>query len=131
MQPKKILIVDDDPSIREILTTQLARLHFETAAAANGQEAVELFLSEKPDLVLMDILMPVMDGLAACKKMRSLEKKDTRVPILFLTARETRHDQMSSALSGGDDFITKPISLQDLCARVQAALARAKRPPAS
>jgi len=123
---KKILIVDDDSSIREILSTQLARLNFQTAAAADGKEAVELFKSERPDLVLMDMMMPVMDGLAACHKMRALEKKGARVPILFLTARGTRHDQISSALSGGDDFITKPISLQDLRERVEAALARAK-----
>ena len=130
MKQKKILIVDDDPSIREILSTQLSRLGFLTAAAADGKEAVELFKSEKPDLVLMDMLMPVLDGLAACQQIRALEKKVTRVPILFLTARDTRHDQISSALSGGDDFITKPISLQELRERVEAALAHAKHKPA-
>jgi two-component system, OmpR family, response regulator len=131
MNQKKILIVDDDPSIREILSTQLTRLNFQTAAAANGKEAVELFKSEKPDLVLMDMMMPVMDGLVACQKIRALEKTGARVPILFLTARDTRHDQISSALCGGDDFITKPISLQELRERVEAALAHAKHKPAS
>jgi len=130
MNRKKILIVDDDPSIREILSTQLSRLSFQTAAAADGKEAVELFKSEKPDLVLMDMMMPVLDGLAACQQIRALEKKGTRVPILFLTARDTRHDQISSALSGGDDFITKPISLQELRERVEASLAHAKHKPA-
>ncbi|MCX5797700.1 MAG: response regulator [Elusimicrobia bacterium] len=130
MNRKKILIVDDDASIREILSTQLSRLSFQTAAAADGKEAVELFKSEKPDLVLMDMMMPVLDGLAACQQIRALEKKGTRVPILFLTARDTRHDQISSALSGGDDFITKPISLQELRERVEAALAHAKHKPA-
>ena len=130
MKQKKKLIVDDDPSIREILSTQLSRLSFQTAAAADGKEAVELFKSEKPDLVLMDMMMPVLDGLAACQKIRALEKKGTRVPILFLTARDTRHDQISSALSGGDEFITKPISLQELRERVEAALAHAKHKPA-
>jgi DNA-binding response OmpR family regulator len=129
MKQKKILIVDDDASIREILSTQLSRLGFTTAAAADGKEAVGLFQSEKPDLVLMDMMMPVLDGLAACQQMRALEKKGTRVPILFLTARDTRHDQISSALSGGDDFITKPISLQELRERVEAALAHAKHKP--
>jgi DNA-binding response OmpR family regulator len=130
MNRKKILIVDDDPSIREILSTQLSRLSFQTAAAADGKEAVELFKSEQPDLVLMDMMMPVMDGLAACQQIRALEKKGARVPILFLTARDTRHDQISSALCGGDDFITKPISLQDLRERVEAALAHSKHKPA-
>jgi len=131
MNKKKILIVDDDPSIREILSTQLGRLNFLTAAAADGKEAVALFKSEKPDLVLMDMMMPVLDGLAACQEIRALEKKEARVPILFLTARDTRHDQISSALSGGDDFITKPISLQELRERVEAALAHAKHKPSS
>ena len=129
MNQKKILIVDDDSSIREIISTQLSRLNFLTLSAANGKEAVELFKSEKPDLVLMDMLMPVMDGLTACQKIRALEKKGARIPILFLTARDSRHDQISSTLSGGDDFITKPISLQELRERVEAALVHAKHKP--
>jgi DNA-binding response OmpR family regulator len=131
MKQKKILIVDDDPAIREILSTQLSRLGFMTAVAADGKEAVDLFKSESPDLVLMDMMMPVLDGLAACQQIRALEKKGTRVPILFLTVRDTRHDQMSSALSGGDDFISKPISLQELREHVEAALAHAQHKPAS
>jgi two-component system OmpR family response regulator len=129
MNQKKILIVDDDPSIREILSTQLGRLNFQTATAADGKEAVSLFKSEKPDLILMDMMMPILDGLKACQEIRALEKKGVRIPILFLTARDTRHDQISSALSGGDDFITKPISLQELRERVETALARAKHKP--
>lgn len=126
MNKKKILIVDDDPAIREILSTQLARLNYQACAAADGKEALAMFKADKPDLILMDMMMPVLDGLQACQKIRALEKKGGRVPILFLTARDTRHDQISSVLSGGDDFITKPISLQDLRERVEAALARAK-----
>ena len=131
MKQKKILIVDDDFSIREILSTQLGRLGFATAVAADGREGIDAFKSEKPDLVLMDMMMPVMDGLTACQQIRAWEKdkKASRVPILFLTARDTRHDQISSALSGGDDFITKPISLQELRERVEAALAHAKHKP--
>lgn len=127
---KKILIVDDDPSIREVLSTQLGRLHYDTVTAADGEEAVALFKSENPDLVLMDLMMPRLDGLAACQKIRALEKRRSRVPILFLTARDTQHDKLSSALSGGDDFVSKPISLQDLREHVEAALARwAQRKP--
>ncbi|MBI5631477.1 MAG: response regulator [Elusimicrobia bacterium] len=123
---KKILVVDDDPAIREVLSTQLARLHYDTVSAADGQEAVALFKSEKPDLVLMDLMMPSMDGLAACQKMRALEKQGRRTPILFLTARESHQDKLSSALSGGDDFISKPVSLQELREHVESALQQSK-----
>jgi DNA-binding response OmpR family regulator len=124
---KKILIVDDDPSIREILATQLGRLHYDTATAEDGEQAVIRFKSEKPDLILMDVMMPRMDGLTACQKIRASEKQGLRTPILFLTARDTQHDKLSSALSGGDDFVTKPISLQELREHVEAALAHVKK----
>ena len=124
---KKILIVDDDPSIREILSTQLGRLQYDTVTASDGHEAVSLFKSTKPDLVLMDLMMPLMDGLAACQKIRSTEKKGARIPILFLTARDTQQAKLSSALSGGDDFISKPISLQELREHVESALAHVKK----
>ena len=77
-KPTKILIVDDDPSIREILSTQLGRLRYDTVLAANGLQAISAFKSEKPDLVLMDLMMPIMDGLTACQKIRALEKKGQR-----------------------------------------------------
>jgi DNA-binding response OmpR family regulator len=125
--PKKILVVDDDPTIREVLSTQLSRLNYDTVTAANGEEAVALFKAEKPQLVLMDLMMPRMDGLAACQKIRNLEEKGTRTPILFLTARDTPHNRLSSAMSGGDDFISKPISLQELRERVEAALEHSKQ----
>ena len=122
----KILVVDDDPSIREILATQLSRLQFETVTAADGEEALVAFKKEKPDVILMDVMMPRMDGLTACQKIRASEKRGARVPILFLTARDSQHDKMSGALSGGDDFVTKPISLQELRERVENALAKKK-----
>jgi DNA-binding response OmpR family regulator len=125
-RPTKILVVDDDASIREILSTQLGRLKYETVLAGNGQEAIDAFKAEKPDLVLMDLMMPTMDGLTACQKIRAMEKRGQRTPILFLTARGSQQDKLSSALSGGDDFISKPISLQELRERVEAALTHAR-----
>ena len=113
--------------VHEILSTQLGRLRYDTVLAANGLQAISAFKSEKPDLVLMDLMMPIMDGLTACQKIRALEKKGQRIPILFLTARDSQHDKLSSALSGGDDFISKPISLQELRERVEAALAHARK----
>jgi DNA-binding response OmpR family regulator len=129
-QPRrtKILIVDDDASIREVLATQLERLSYDTAVASDGEEGIALFERERPDLVLLDLMMPTMDGLKACQKMRALEKKGARVPIVFLTARDGTHDKLSTTLSGGDDFVSKPISLEELRERVEAALARARRP---
>ncbi|MBI5625448.1 MAG: response regulator [Elusimicrobia bacterium] len=126
MLHKKILVVDDDPFIREILATQLSRLHYRTAVAADGEEAVSAFKKEKPDLILMDLLMPRLDGLDATQRIRALEKKGARVPILFLTAREGSQNKLSSIISGGDDFVTKPVTFQELAGRVEEALKRAK-----
>jgi DNA-binding response OmpR family regulator len=126
MTPKKILIVDDDSSIREVLATQLTRLHYETQTAPDGEAGVAAFKKFKPDLVLMDVMMPKLDGLAACQQMRASEKKGARTPILFLTARDSHHDKLTSAISGGDDFVSKPVSLQELRERVEKALEKGR-----
>jgi DNA-binding response OmpR family regulator len=124
---RKILVADDEPSIREILSIQLARMGYEVALACDGVEAVEAYESQKPDLILLDVMMPRLNGLDACQKIRALEKKSgRRVPILFLTARDSTHDRTSAALSGGDEFVIKPVSLQELRERVEAALKKAK-----
>jgi two-component system OmpR family response regulator len=124
---RKILVADDEPSIREILSIQLARMGFEVVTAEDGLEAVAAYEAEKPDLVLMDVMMPRLNGLNACQQIRALEKKSgRRVPVLFLTARDSTHDKTSAALSGGDEFISKPVSLQELRERVEAALKKAK-----
>lgn len=124
---RKILVVDDDSSIREILSTQLARLGYDVELAADGQEALDAFKAAPPDLVLMDVMMPVLDGLTACSKIRGLEKKGgRRVPILFLTARDSRHDKTSAALSGGDDFVNKPVSIDELRERLDVALRKTR-----
>lgn len=123
----KILVVDDDASIREILSTQLARLGYDVELAADGQEALDAFKAAPPDLVLMDVMMPVLDGLTACQKIRAHERKSgRRVPVLFLTARDSRHDKTSAALSGGDDFVPKPVSIDELRERLDAALRKSK-----
>jgi len=124
---RKILVADDEPSIREILSIQLARMGFEVVTAEDGVEALAAYEAEKPDLVLMDVMMPRLNGLNACQQIRALEKKSgRRVPVLFLTARDSTHDKTSAALSGGDEFISKPVSLQELRERVEAALKKAK-----
>jgi DNA-binding response OmpR family regulator len=124
---RKILVADDENSIREILSIQLARMGYEVVLAADGLEAVAAYETEKPDLVLLDVMMPRLNGLNACQQIRALEKKSgRRVPVLFLTARDTTHDKTSAALSGGDEFVAKPVSLQELRERVEAALKKAK-----
>ena len=124
---RKILVADDEPSIREILSIQLARMGFEVVTAEDGLEAVAAYEAQRPDLVLLDVMMPRLNGLNACQQIRMLEKKSgRRVPVLFLTARDSTHDKTSAALSGGDEFISKPVSLQELRERVEAALKKAK-----
>ena len=126
-QRPKILVADDDLSIREILSIQLARMGYAVALAGDGVEAVAVYAEERPDLVLLDVMMPRLNGLDACQQIRALEKKSgRRVPVLFLTARDTTHDKTSAALSGGDEFIAKPVSMQELRERVEAALKRGK-----
>jgi DNA-binding response OmpR family regulator len=124
---RKILVADDESSIREILSIQLARMGYEVVLADDGVEAIAAYEAEKPDLVLLDVMMPRLNGLNACQQIRALEKKSgRRVPILFLTARDSTHDKTSAALSGGDEFVAKPVSLQELRERVEAALKKAK-----
>jgi DNA-binding response OmpR family regulator len=125
-KPQKILVVDDDASIREILATQLSRLNYETVTAGDGEEGVKAFKKERPDLVVLDVMMPRMDGIAACQQMRESERKGRRTPIIFLTARDSHHDKLTSAISGGDDFCSKPIAFQELRERVEKALAKKK-----
>lgn len=124
---KKILVVDDEPSIREILAIQLSRMGYEVTIAADGEEGLEAYKKDKPDLILLDLMMPRLDGLTVCQNIRTLEKQSGgRVPILFLTARDTRHDKTSAALSGGDDFVAKPVSMQELRDRVDAVIGKAR-----
>ena len=126
---KKILVADDDASIREILAIQLARMGYAIVLAEDGEEAVSAYEKESPHLIMLDVMMPRVNGLEACLRIRALEK-DTgkRVPILFLTARDTPHDKTTAALSGGDEFVSKPVSLQELRERVEAALRKKAEP---
>ena len=124
---RKILVADDENSIREILSIQLARMGYEVVLAGDGAEAVAAYEAEKPDLVILDVMMPRVNGLNACQQIRTLEKNaGRRVPVIFLTARDTTHDKTSAALSGGDEFVAKPVSLQELRERVEAALKKGK-----
>jgi two-component system alkaline phosphatase synthesis response regulator PhoP len=116
----KILLVDDEKDIVEFLQYNLEQEGFEVISANDGKEAVER-LSEKPDLVVLDVLMPKMDGFEVCKKIRSMEDfKNT--PVIFLTAKTAEIDEIQGLNLGADDFIQKPISPRKLIARVKSNL---------
>lgn len=117
---RKILIVDDEKNIVDILKFNLEKSGFETVEAYDGAEGVEKAYSESPDLILLDIMLPKMDGFEACKKIR--EKLST--PIIMLTAREEEVDKILGLELGADDYITKPFSVRELMARIKANLRR-------
>ncbi len=116
-----ILIVDDDARIRDVVRFALEDSGFRTTEAATGQDALALFGKSPADLVVLDIGMPEMDGLEACRELR----KSSTVPILFLTARDDEIDRILGFQLGGDDYVTKPFSPRELVLRIKAILARA------
>ncbi|MDD4843947.1 MAG: response regulator [Anaerotignum sp.] len=117
---KKVLIVDDEKNIVEIIAFNLKKEGYNILKAADGVEGVKLALEENPDLILLDIMMPKMDGYEACKKIR--EKKNT--PIIMLTARAEEVDKVLGLELGADDYVTKPFGVRELMARVKANLRR-------
>ncbi|WP_161890053.1 response regulator transcription factor [Pontibacter russatus] len=118
----KILVVDDDPDIVEMLQYNLTREGYEVSEAGNGSIALEVAKAVKPDIILMDVMMPVLDGIAACRQLRELEEfRNTH--IIFLTARSEEFSEVAAFEAGADDFITKPIKPRALLSRL-AAFAR-------
>jgi two-component system OmpR family response regulator len=118
----KILVVDDDPHIREVLSFALGEAGFETIEAEDGARAIEAFARTKPDLVVLDIVMPELDGTDVCRRIRAT----SAVPILFLSSRDDEVDRILGLELGGDDYLTKPFSPRELVARVRAVLRRVK-----
>lgn len=118
---KRILIVDDEIPIAEILRINLEKEGYTTLVAHDGQTALELALSENPDAILLDVMLPKMDGFEVCRKIRE-NKRST--PILMLTARDEEVDKVLGLELGADDYITKPFSVRELMARVKANLRR-------
>lgn len=122
METKKILIVDDDPKLRAMLRMILENRRYEVVESANGYEAIAETSRSAPDLILMDVMMPVMDGLESCRAIR----KFSTCPIIMLTAKGEDYDQVFGLESGADDYIVKPFNTAVLMARIEAALRRAK-----
>lgn len=117
----RILIVDDEPAIVRGLEDNLRFEGYQTLAATNGTDAIALALEQGPDLVLLDIMMPTMSGWDVCRELR---RKGIDVPIIMLTARAEEVDRVRGLELGADDYVTKPFSLRELLARVQAVLRR-------
>lgn len=118
---KKILIVEDEKNIVDILSFNLGREGYETVAAYDGQAGLSLARSEKPDLILLDLMLPKMDGFDVC---RAVRETDRSTPIIMLTAREEESDKVFGLELGADDYITKPFAMRELLARVKANIRR-------
>ena len=117
----KLLVVDDEPNILELLATSLRFAGFEVVTAANGREALEKAETESPDLAVLDVMLPDMDGFTVTRKLRSSGRL---FPVLFLTAKDDTEDKVTGLTVGGDDYVTKPFSLDEVVARIRAVLRR-------
>lgn len=117
----RLLVVDDEPNIRELLATSLRFAGFEVGTAANGREALEQARRSRPDLVVLDVMMPDMDGFAVVRRMRG---EGLTAPVVFLTARDATEDKVTGLTVGGDDYVAKPFSLEEIVARIRAVLRR-------
>jgi two-component system OmpR family response regulator len=117
----RLLVVDDEPNILELLSASLRYAGFEVTTASDGQQALELASRNRPDLLVLDVMMPGLDGFAVVRKLR---ERGIHAPVVFLTARDATEDKITGLTLGGDDYITKPFSLEEVVARIRAVLRR-------
>ncbi|MBB5719462.1 two-component system OmpR family response regulator [Stakelama sediminis] len=123
--PRTILVVDDDPHIRQLLIFALAKAGFDTLEAEDGEQALSRADEHHPDLIVLDINMPKMDGLEVCRRLRA----NSSVPIFFLSSRDEEIDRVLGIELGADDYVVKPFSPREVVARITAILRRASAPP--
>lgn len=124
MENIKVLVVDDEPSIRDLLSRQLRFAGFSVAAVGNGNDAVIAAEKSSPDIILLDVMLPDMNGFSVTKAIRA---KGIDVPVLFLSARDEEADRVTGLTVGGDDYVTKPFGLDEVVARIHAILRRSKK----
>jgi len=117
-----ILVVDDEPAVRDALERALRAQHYTVLTAADGRQALDAIAEHGPDLILLDVLMPVMDGFEACRRLR---EAGDRTPVLILTARDTVGDRVEGLDAGADDYVVKPFALEEVLARLRALERRA------
>lgn len=117
----RLLVVDDEPNIRELLSTSLRFAGFDVVAAGNGREALTAAEEHNPDLAVLDVMLPDMDGFTVTRRLRAAGR---HFPVLFLTARDDTKDKVTGLTVGGDDYVTKPFSLDEVVARIRAVLRR-------
>ena len=122
-------MVDDDPGIRDVVCFALQKAGFATATAGDGEQALARFAADPPALVVLDILMPELDGVEVCRRLRA-DAKGRATPIVFLSSKDDEVDRIVGLEVGGDDYVAKPFSPRELVARVRAILRRAATPPA-
>ena len=122
MPGEHLLLVDDEDNLRSMLEAALRHNGFEVTSAANGRDALEHATAARPDLIVLDVMLPDLDGFEVCRRLRS---DGHRTPVLFLTAKDATEDKVRGLTIGGDDYLVKPFSLEELVARAQAVLRRA------
>lgn len=122
---KTILVVDDEPNIVDLLVFNLEKEGYDTIVANDGITAVDMALKEKPDLILLDVMIPKLDGISVCKKIR-YALNISNIPILMISARDTESDKIVGLEMGADDYITKPFQTRELMARIKANLRKAE-----
>src|SRR5215469_14806767 len=120
----RVLVVDDEPNIRELVQVALKFHGCAVSTAASGREAIRQAEAATPDLIVLDVVLPDIDGFEVCRRLRAAGNE---VPVIFLTARDTSSDTVTGLAIGGDDYVTKPFSVEALVARVRAVLRRASR----
>ncbi|NRQ38977.1 response regulator transcription factor [Nonomuraea sp. NN258] len=123
---ERLLVVDDEATVRELLAAALRFAGFRVSSAATGTEAVAAAAAEPPDLVLLDVMLPDLDGFEVVRRLRERQS----VPVLFLTARDRQADKITGLSLGADDYVTKPFDLEELIARIRAILRRTSGPQA-
>ncbi len=121
----RILVIDDEPNLRHTVSYALKQEGYEVVSAGDGEEGLGLFASAAPDLVILDVMLPKLDGFEVCRRIR----KSSRVPVLMLTARATELDKVVGLEIGADDYLVKPFSMRELVARVRAMLRRSAPVP--